>query len=171
MYLGNYIIQFSFFLSYQGVDNEIKNYWNTRIKRRQRAGLPLYPSNVHARFSNENQSQSVGDFKNGDRQQNGVLVGNVCGLPEVQFEDYKANTGALSYGSPFLDDSFSSMVGQGLGSQSYGFINPLFCSKRFRESEIFLPGSHGRPRFENFSNDPSGKVNQTWVQAIHMILT
>ena len=25
------------------MDNEIKNYWNTRIKRRQRAGLPLYP--------------------------------------------------------------------------------------------------------------------------------
>ncbi|KAJ7542021.1 hypothetical protein O6H91_10G086000 [Diphasiastrum complanatum] len=24
-------------------DNEIKNYWNTRIKRRQRAGLPVYP--------------------------------------------------------------------------------------------------------------------------------
>ncbi|XP_038988525.1 transcription factor MYB101-like isoform X2 [Phoenix dactylifera] len=27
-------------------DNEIKNYWNTRIKRRQRAGLPLYPSDI-----------------------------------------------------------------------------------------------------------------------------
>lgn len=24
-------------------DNEIKNYWNTRVKRRQRAGLPIYP--------------------------------------------------------------------------------------------------------------------------------
>ncbi|CAN0914487.1 Transcription factor GAMYB [Linum grandiflorum] len=24
-------------------DNEIKNYWNTRMKRRQRAGLPMYP--------------------------------------------------------------------------------------------------------------------------------
>ncbi|KAG1368328.1 transcription factor MYB97 [Cocos nucifera] len=24
-------------------DNEIKNYWNTRIKRRKRAGMPLYP--------------------------------------------------------------------------------------------------------------------------------
>ncbi|XP_010522346.1 PREDICTED: transcription factor GAMYB-like isoform X2 [Tarenaya hassleriana] len=24
-------------------DNEIKNYWNTRMKRRQRAGLPIYP--------------------------------------------------------------------------------------------------------------------------------
>ncbi|MQM02175.1 hypothetical protein Taro_034935 [Colocasia esculenta] len=27
-------------------DNEIKNYWNTRIKRRQRAGLPLYPPDI-----------------------------------------------------------------------------------------------------------------------------
>lgn len=24
-------------------DNEIKNYWNTRLKRNQRAGLPVYP--------------------------------------------------------------------------------------------------------------------------------
>ncbi|KAH0984095.1 hypothetical protein GBA52_011272 [Prunus armeniaca] len=27
-------------------DNEIKNYWNTRIKRRQRAGLPVYPHDL-----------------------------------------------------------------------------------------------------------------------------
>ncbi|XP_057954725.1 transcription factor MYB101 isoform X2 [Malania oleifera] len=27
-------------------DNEIKNYWNTRSKRRQRAGLPLYPQDI-----------------------------------------------------------------------------------------------------------------------------
>ncbi|KAJ7297759.1 hypothetical protein O6H91_Y037400 [Diphasiastrum complanatum] len=27
-------------------DNEIKNYWNTRIKRRQRAGLPVYPPDL-----------------------------------------------------------------------------------------------------------------------------
>ncbi|XWS33985.1 hypothetical protein CRYUN_Cryun21dG0000400 [Craigia yunnanensis] len=27
-------------------DNEIKNYWNTRMKRRQRAGLPIYPQQV-----------------------------------------------------------------------------------------------------------------------------
>ncbi|CAI0437244.1 unnamed protein product [Linum tenue] len=27
-------------------DNEIKNYWNTRIKRHQRQGLPLYPPNI-----------------------------------------------------------------------------------------------------------------------------
>ncbi|XP_041993414.1 transcription factor MYB97-like [Salvia splendens] len=27
-------------------DNEIKNYWNTRLKRRQRAGLPIYPRDI-----------------------------------------------------------------------------------------------------------------------------
>uniref|UniRef100_A0A5B7BBT0 Transcription factor GAMYB n=1 Tax=Davidia involucrata TaxID=16924 RepID=A0A5B7BBT0_DAVIN len=27
-------------------DNEIKNYWNTRVKRRQRAGLPIYPPDI-----------------------------------------------------------------------------------------------------------------------------
>ncbi|CAH8390942.1 unnamed protein product [Eruca vesicaria subsp. sativa] len=27
-------------------DNEIKNYWNTRTKRRQRSGLPLYPHEI-----------------------------------------------------------------------------------------------------------------------------
>ncbi|WCJ37564.1 myb domain protein 101 [Euphorbia peplus] len=28
-------------------DNEIKNFWNTRMKRRQRAGLPIYPRDCH----------------------------------------------------------------------------------------------------------------------------
>ncbi|XP_037497269.1 transcription factor MYB101, partial [Jatropha curcas] len=27
-------------------DNEIKNYWNTRVKRHQRQGLPLYPADI-----------------------------------------------------------------------------------------------------------------------------
>lgn len=34
-------------------DNEIKNYWNTRIKRRLRQGLPVYPQEV------QNQSNTV----------------------------------------------------------------------------------------------------------------
>ncbi|PIA57824.1 hypothetical protein AQUCO_00500025v1 [Aquilegia coerulea] len=32
-------------------DNEIKNYWNTRVKRRQRAGLPLYPQDIQKQAS------------------------------------------------------------------------------------------------------------------------
>ncbi|XP_062104668.1 transcription factor MYB101 [Humulus lupulus] len=34
-------------------DNEIKNYWNTRMKRRQRAGLPLYPQEIR-HYQNDN---------------------------------------------------------------------------------------------------------------------
>ncbi|KAJ4981888.1 hypothetical protein NE237_032725 [Protea cynaroides] len=30
-------------------DNEIKNHWNTRVKRRHRAGLPLYPQDLQKR--------------------------------------------------------------------------------------------------------------------------
>lgn len=35
-------------------DNEIKNYWNTRIKRRQRAGLPLYPPDIQRQTAFQN---------------------------------------------------------------------------------------------------------------------
>ncbi|KAE9456209.1 hypothetical protein C3L33_11910, partial [Rhododendron williamsianum] len=31
-------------------DNEIKNYWNTRVKRLQRAGLPVYPDDIPIQF-------------------------------------------------------------------------------------------------------------------------
>ncbi|CAN4103491.1 unnamed protein product [Withania somnifera] len=41
-------------------DNEIKNYWNTRIKRRQRAGLPIYPHELQSQNEQENsQTQSL----------------------------------------------------------------------------------------------------------------
>ncbi|WVZ59712.1 hypothetical protein U9M48_009822 [Paspalum notatum var. saurae] len=32
-------------------DNEIKNYWNTRTKRRQRSGLPVYPPEVQLQLA------------------------------------------------------------------------------------------------------------------------
>ncbi|CAL9758118.1 unnamed protein product [Musa acuminata subsp. burmannicoides] len=40
-------------------DNEIKNYWNTRLKRRQRAGLPIYPPDLQeaVRFDRHHQQQ------------------------------------------------------------------------------------------------------------------
>ncbi|XP_072956942.1 uncharacterized protein [Typha angustifolia] len=41
-------------------DNEIKNYWNTRLKRRQRAGLPIYPSDVQLQLSHKRRFVSSG---------------------------------------------------------------------------------------------------------------
>ncbi|MFQ6635329.1 hypothetical protein Gotur_010076 [Gossypium turneri] len=38
-------------------DNEIKNYWNTRVKRRQRQGLPLYPPDVQPFYSQHQHRQ------------------------------------------------------------------------------------------------------------------
>uniref|UniRef100_A0A2N9HR25 Uncharacterized protein n=1 Tax=Fagus sylvatica TaxID=28930 RepID=A0A2N9HR25_FAGSY len=38
-------------------DNEIKNYWNTRVKRRQRQGLPLYPHDIQPSPSSQPQPQ------------------------------------------------------------------------------------------------------------------
>ncbi|KAL3509768.1 hypothetical protein ACH5RR_029169 [Cinchona calisaya] len=38
-------------------DNEIKNYWNTRLKRRQRAGLPIYPLDINPQ--NHHQQETV----------------------------------------------------------------------------------------------------------------
>ncbi|GMJ10315.1 hypothetical protein HRI_004700700 [Hibiscus trionum] len=38
-------------------DNEIKNYWNTRIKKRQRQGLPLYPPDIQPLHSQHQQTR------------------------------------------------------------------------------------------------------------------
>lgn len=143
-------------------DNEIKNYWNTRIKRRQRAGLPIYPPELSFPTSNENQQSQTGDFRSIDKMQNEVLRGNGYDIPDIIFDDFKVS----SYGSPFLDISFGSMLGQGFGSQSYGFNNqPLDC-KPLRVNETLFPVypanmSNGLPEFENFSNGPSEKINLT----------
>ncbi|KAF8108764.1 hypothetical protein N665_0104s0079 [Sinapis alba] len=49
-------------------DNEIKNYWNTRMKRRQRAGLPLYPHEIqHLGIGNDDEFEfSSFQFPNQD---------------------------------------------------------------------------------------------------------
>ncbi|KAJ6804739.1 transcription factor GAMYB-like [Iris pallida] len=143
-------------------DNEIKNYWNTRIKRRQRAGLPPYPSDMRVRVFNENKNQSIRDLNSGDKLHNEVPPVNVSGFPEVQFESYKGNTGASFYGLPFPDSSFGNMLTQGFGSQSCGFINTSL-NKRLPESDIFNLGSHeSMNMFEKFSNDPFEKITQTY---------
>nr|XP_043622380.1 transcription factor MYB97-like [Erigeron canadensis] len=40
-------------------DNEIKNYWNTRLKRRLRAGLPIYPVDFQQHHHRRHQEQSL----------------------------------------------------------------------------------------------------------------
>ncbi|KAG0466633.1 hypothetical protein HPP92_017600 [Vanilla planifolia] len=88
-------------------DNEIKNYWNTRIKRRQRAGLPLYPPTLSIPISNEKQlTQNTSEFSCGGKQSTGVPQVAVQEMPELGFDPYRTNlepSGPLPYAS-FMDN-------------------------------------------------------------------
>ncbi|WZZ55013.1 hypothetical protein YC2023_055120 [Brassica napus] len=57
-------------------DNEIKNYWNTRTKRRQRAGLPLYPHEIqHRGIGNDDEFEfSSFQFPNQDHPNHQNLI-------------------------------------------------------------------------------------------------
>ncbi|KAK8456078.1 hypothetical protein SEVIR_4G274300v4 [Setaria viridis] len=53
-------------------DNEIKNYWNTRLKRRQRAGLPLYPPDIEREIALL-RAQNINPFADADGNANSGL--------------------------------------------------------------------------------------------------
>ncbi|KAK4419697.1 Transcription factor GAMYB [Sesamum alatum] len=79
-------------------DNEIKNYWNTRIKRRQRAGLPIYPPDISFRPSNENQqSDDMSSFSSGDSHYPDFMPVNSFEIPAVEFKKlWKLNSAVVS---------------------------------------------------------------------------
>ncbi|XP_075520490.1 transcription factor MYB33 [Primulina tabacum] len=106
-------------------DNEIKNYWNTRIKRRQRAGLPLYPTEFfqHALPEKQQNRNSPGIF-GGDEGCHDSVPSNGYETPDVMFD----NLNMLPY-RPEFPDIFSS------GSLVSGFGSPQFFS--------FLPQTVG----------------------------
>ncbi|GFY94743.1 myb domain protein 65 [Actinidia rufa] len=128
-------------------DNEIKNYWNTRIKRRQRAGLPLYPPEVCLQALQENE-QNLNS--SGDRGQHDLLQANSYEIPDVIFDSLKTNQGVLPYVPELPDISASSILLKGLGSsQYYGFVPPaVHRQKRLRESATSYSGYDGSARNE-----------------------
>ncbi|XP_073008444.1 transcription factor GAMYB-like [Typha latifolia] len=110
-------------------DNEIKNYWNTRIKRHRRAGLPLYPFSMCSEASNNNQHTG----------NNATEV--ICGdeHPYVLLQGNDFNQGSSYYAPPFLDISLSDLPVQAFGSQSY-FMNQIDHVKKLGESDSLVPG-------------------------------
>ncbi|XP_057815738.1 transcription factor MYB33 isoform X2 [Cryptomeria japonica] len=128
-------------------DNEIKNYWNTRIKRRQRQGLPLYPPDLHLQQqSNDNQQnqQSVngGDLSHHHHHHHEFLSSSSkLDIPNVTFDSLKPGQHSLAYSSfPALTEaSMSSILNQAMGSsQSYSLMNPIQRAKRLREAENLM---------------------------------
>ncbi|KDP40595.1 hypothetical protein JCGZ_24594 [Jatropha curcas] len=151
-------------------DNEIKNYWNTRIKRRQRAGLPLYPPEVSLQALQESQrGLNVGGISTGDKGHQDLMRTNSYEIPDVIFDSLKANQGISPYVSELPDISASSILVKGLGSSQYGsFMSPsVHRQKRFRESTTLIPGYSGGvktefPLFDQFQDNSCDKVAQSF---------
>lgn len=100
-------------------DNEIKNYWNTRIKRRQRAGLPLYPPDLCLHSLPENQQQLHSPrIYGGDKACHDILQSNGYRAPDIMFDSF--NILAFAPEIPGIPASVS--MGNSYSSQSYGFV-------------------------------------------------
>ncbi|MQM00226.1 hypothetical protein Taro_032964 [Colocasia esculenta] len=145
-------------------DNEIKNYWNTRIKRLQRAGLPIYPQNVSFQSLHEKQSPRGCEFALCDKQQNELLQLCSYDTQDVTFDHFKVNQGTSSHTQPFPHISVSANHKQGLGSKNcdaiFSAVNdaslPISSSKR-----IHRPFGMGFPR----DPDP-GSENRTPIVGV-----
>nr|QIG55692.1 MYB transcription factor [Paeonia suffruticosa]QVG60746.1 GAMYB [Paeonia suffruticosa] len=151
-------------------DNEIKNYWNTRIKRRQRAGLPLYPPEVCMQALQESQSQNTGGFQNGDNGHQDPLQ-NTYDIPDIIFDSIKSNQGGvLPYVPELPDISMSSMLMKGLGPSQYCTYMPptMHRQKRLRESVSLFPGFNhpsvrdGLHSFDQIQDDTCDKIAQSF---------
>ncbi|XP_027341133.1 transcription factor MYB65-like isoform X2 [Abrus precatorius] len=147
-------------------DNEIKNYWNTRIKRRQRAGLPLYPPEVCLRALQESQcGQGTDGINDGDRGHHDFLQKNNYEIHDAIFDSLKENQGILPFVPELPDISAHSILPNGLGSPPYCNFVPstLPNHNHLQESTVSLFGSSGMNRngfypFDHMKDNPSDNI-------------
>ncbi|XP_038690910.1 transcription factor GAMYB-like isoform X2 [Tripterygium wilfordii] len=147
-------------------DNEIKNYWNTRIKRCQRAGLPLYPPEVSLQALQESQlGPCISGINSRDNLDRDLLRSSNYEIPDVIFDSSRgANQGILPYVPDPPDITASSMLMEGVGSQYRSFTSPrIHHNKRLRESTTLFPGYDGNieNEFLSFNQFESNNCDKT----------
>ncbi|XP_020100523.1 transcription factor GAMYB-like isoform X2 [Ananas comosus] len=138
-------------------DNEIKNYWNTRIKKRLRMGLPIYPENITVQVQNENQQSHVASSFSSSfpERPNYIFHGNNVDLPYIIFDNLNANPGALSYlPPPNSNFSLSSMRIQSLGVQNRCFTNSMNHTRQLNETISLPTGLPVVEQLSSYSYDP-----------------
>ncbi|KAL1204677.1 Transcription factor MYB65 [Cardamine amara subsp. amara] len=122
-------------------DNEIKNYWNTRIKRRQRAGLPLYPPEIHVEDLQWSEEYTKSTITRVDRRrhQDFLQLGN--SKTNVLFDDLNFASSLFPGASDLSDLVSCNMLGTGASSSLYeSYMPPILPSpKQLRESGSRFP--------------------------------
>ncbi|CAH2054055.1 unnamed protein product [Thlaspi arvense] len=122
-------------------DNEIKNYWNTRIKRRQRAGLPLYPPDIHVEDLQWSEEYTTSSFMGVDRRrhQDFLQLGN--SKANVLFDELNFATSLLPRASDVSAMFACNMLGTGATTSRYeSYMPPILPSpKQLRESGSRFP--------------------------------
>jgi transcription factor MYB, plant len=136
-------------------DNEIKNYWNTRIKRCQRSGLPIYPASVCNQSSNEDEQVSD-DFDSGEKLDSDFLNGKSLLLPDLTSNNIIPD--ALSYAPQFSAVSISNLLGQSFASRNYYLLDQVDQAGILKQSGSLLPslsdtGVGVLSSVDQFSND------------------
>ncbi|KAI3445192.1 hypothetical protein Pfo_001857 [Paulownia fortunei] len=148
-------------------DNEIKNYWNTRIKRCQRAGLPLYPPELCLQALPENQQNltSPGMY-GGDNGCHDILQSGGYKTPDVMFDSLNI----LPYAAEFPDISASGSLINGFGCpQFYSFVpQTIGLQKHTQDPDEFMSDYGGgsadeAPLFDMTHNDNfENKMSQSF---------
>ncbi|KAJ1376853.1 SANT/Myb domain [Sesbania bispinosa] len=150
-------------------DNEIKNYWNTRIKRRQRAGLPLYPPEVCLQALQESQhGQNTCGINGGNKVHPDFLQKKSYEIHDAIFDSLKDNQGSLPYVPELHDISDYCNMLKGLDSSQFCFVPSTPSNhKRLRESTMPFLDSGGMNRngfypFDHIQDNTSDKIAQSF---------
>ncbi|KAI3704205.1 hypothetical protein L1987_74420 [Smallanthus sonchifolius] len=150
-------------------DNEIKNFWNTRTKRRQRAGLPIYPHDICFQTNDNAQTQNMVAF---DTSHVEILPDNTFQIPAVEFKNlelnqefYVPNILDLPGGSLF-DLPGGSLIPDGLGSTSCNDSFHFPVPKRVRRSDSY-PVFDGDPNEYFPTVDQSFEISSSYDQNIN----
>ncbi|GAB2287112.1 hypothetical protein Dimus_021497 [Dionaea muscipula] len=154
-------------------DNEIKNYWNTRTKRLQRIGKPLYPPDIAPAVNESQQSQAMATGQMGAIHCPIGLGTYDFDTPDLTFMNLELNEALLSHPVDLFDPPAGYILNGGLNSShSMEFMYPpKLPHKRLRDVETVSVSSIGTttinmfPPCEQYGDDSYGELDFAFLSS------